>query len=395
MVVYLAFLIPVIFAILLFIFYRHKTQWWEVTIPMIVTLLFVLIAKWISVKSLIQDTEWLGGYVTEVRYYEDWNEKVSCRHPIYCSRTVCSGSGKTRSCHTQTYVCGHVHPYDVDYHPEYWTAETTLGRYTISHEKYNRLVNQFGTGKQFVELNRNYHTDDGDMYKTIWGQQRETLEPVATTETYENRPKASHTIFHFQELDSFEIKTYKPFEYPEIFDQYRQNTLMGLDDKDAQHRLQVVNSLFGASKKVRAFLLVFKNQPREAGLVQERYWQGGNMNEIVVCVGVDDSNNIKWGHVFSWTESTGVKIKIKHEIESETIFDVNKVIDTIEDEVKFEWKIKDFHDFDYINIEPTIGQIIFIYITTLIINLGLGYWIIVNEFEDEDHSKKKKKKKKW
>jgi hypothetical protein len=78
--------------------------------------------------------------------------------------------------------------------------------------------------------------------------------------------------------------------------------------------LQVVNSLFGASREVRVFLIVFKNQPRDAGYIQERYWEGGNMNEIVVCVGIDENENVKWGHVFSWTESTGVKIKIKNEI---------------------------------------------------------------------------------
>jgi hypothetical protein len=328
------------------------------------------------------DTEWLGGYVTEVRYYEDWNEKVSCRHPIYCSRRVCSGSGKTRSCHSESYVCGHVHLYDVDYHPEHWTAETTLGRYNIEHSKYNKLIDQFGTGKQFVELNRNYHTDDGDMYSTMWGKQEETLEPVATTETYENRPKASHSIYHFQELDSAEIKTYKPFEYPEIYDQYTQTTLLGYHDPTNLHKLQVVNSLLGATKQVRVFLLVFRNQPREAGLVQERYWQGGNMNEIVVCVGIDSQDNITWGNVFSWTESTGVKIKIKNDIEATGILDLSRTIDMIQDEIKFEWKRKDFHEFDYINIDPTIPQFIWIYILTLLINVGIAYWIIVNEFED-------------
>jgi hypothetical protein len=303
MAIYLAFTIPVLSAIILFIFYRHKTQWWEVSIPIVTTVLFVLIAKWICVSSLISDTEWLGGYVTDVRYYEPWNERVSCRHPIYCTR--CSGAGKTRSC--TTYVCGHVHAYDVDYHPEHWVAVTTLGDYDISKQRYDQLVTQFGTGKDFVDLHRNYHSIDGDMYKTNWNDVDETLEPVAIVESYENRPKASHTIFHYQELDSTEINEYKPFEYPEIYNQFHQNVLLGYADAVASQQLQVLNSRLGKSRQVRVFLLVFTNQPREAGLVQERYWQGGNMNEIVVCVGIDSNKKIKWGHTFSWTESTGVK----------------------------------------------------------------------------------------
>jgi hypothetical protein len=406
MVVYLAFLIPVISAILLFIFYRHKTQWWEVTIPIVTTVIFVLVAKAICVHSLTADTEWLGGYVTEVQYYEPWNERVPCRHPVYCTRTVCSGSGKSRSCRPQRYVCGHVHAYDVDYHPKRWEAVTTLDDFGISEGRYDQLVRQFGTGKQFVELNRHYHTIDGDMYSTKWDKNDATLEPVAKAESYENRPKASHSIFHFQELDTAEIRVYKPFEYPEVID-HKQATLLGYNDKAAHHRLQVLNSELGASKQVRVFLLVFRNQPREAGFIQERYWQGGNMNEIVVCVGINNSNQINWGHTFSWTEATGVKIKIKNEIESEDILDLNKVIATIEDEVKFEWKRKDFHDFDYLNIDPTITQLIWIYILTILVNGGLAYWIVVNEFEDDGDGdtkmdglkdlfkKKKKKHKKW
>jgi hypothetical protein len=384
MVIYLAFLIPVIFAIGLFYFYRHKTQWWEVSIPMVATVIFVLIAKWLCVKSLTDDTEWLGGYVTSVEYYEPWNEEVPCRHPIYC--TSCSGSGKSRSC--RTYVCGHHHPYDVDYHPQHWEMITTLHDYGISQSRYNKLVSQFGTGKTFVDLKRDYHTIDGDKYVTNWPSDDETLEPVVESETYENRPKASHTIFHFQELDTTEIQTYKPFEYPPIDDDHKQKTLLGYEDRAAHHQLQVLNSELGASKQVRVFLLVFKNQPREAGLVQERYWQGGNMNEIVVCVGINDSNDVQWGHTFSWTESTGVKIKIRNEIDEESVLDLPKIIKMIESEIQFEWKRKDFHEFDYINIDPTITQTIWIYILTILVNVGIAYWIVVNEFHDEDHTKK-------
>jgi hypothetical protein len=370
---------------------------------MVSTVIFVLIAKWMCVQSLIMDTEWLGGYVTEVQYYQPWDERVSCRHPIYCSRTVCSGSGKSRSCHSESYVCGHVHPYDVDYHPEHWECVTTLMDYGISQYRYNELVAQFGTGKQFVDLHRNYHSIDGDMYSTKWGGQDETLEPVADSESYENRPQASHTIFHYNELDTSEIKQYKPFNYPPIVE-HKQITLLGYSDPDALQKLQVLNSRLGHSKQVRVYVLVFQDQPREAGLVQERYWQGGNMNEIVVCVGIDSEKRIQWGHTFSWTESTGVKIKIRHEIEDEEFMNLSKIVDTIQDEVKFEWKRKDFHDFDYINIDPTINQIIVIFILTMLVNIGIAWWIIVNEFHDDPdfdsdsyavYGTQKKKRKRW
>jgi hypothetical protein len=70
------------------------------------------------------------------------------------------------------------------------------------------------------------------------------------------------------------------------------------------------------------------------------------MNEIVVCVGINENNDVQWGHTFSWTESTGVKIKIRKEIENESTLNLNNIISTIQDEIKFEWKRKDFHEFE-------------------------------------------------
>lgn len=389
MIVYLALLIPVILAILLYVLYRHALVWWEVTIPMGVTLVFILLAKWIAVSSLTSDTEWLGGYVTEVRYYEPWDEEVPCRHPIYCKREVCSGSGKERECHDEEYECGHEHAYDVDYHSQYWSALTTLGGHGLSQSEYNKLVDQFGSGKQFVDQHRDFHSVDGDMYSTMWGGEEEKLEPVVQSHTYENRPAASKSIYHYDEVDTFDIKTYKPFDYPKLSD-YKQKCLLGFENTKAEHELQVLNSLLGHNKEVRVYVLVFRNQSREAGLIQQRYWQGGNKNEIVVCIGLNNVDNIQWSHVFSWTERTGVAVKIKNKIEESDSLDLSNSIGFIRNEINTEWERKHFKEFDYITIEPSSRAVLIIYILALLINVGLGFWIVLNEINDQSPNKRKK-----
>jgi hypothetical protein len=387
--IYLALLVPIVIAIILFVFFKQKTQWWEVAIPVVASFLMILIAKAICVGSLTSDTEWFGGYVNEVQYYEFWDEEVSCRHDIPCSHPdYCKDSnGKEYQCGYKHFNDGYRHAYDVDDHPEHWEAVTTLGDYGISKERYDQLVKKFGTGKTFVDMKRDYHETDGDMYSTIWGGTDETLEPVAKEHSYENRPAASRNVLHFQELDSSEIKQFKPFDYPQIYNQFHQDILLGVTDPNAHQKLQAITSRLGKNKQIRIFLLVFKNQSREAGFVQERYWQGGNKNELVICIGIDNAHQVKWGHVFSWSEETGVMIKIKNQIEEQSKLDVLGLLNFVEKEVNFEWKRRQFKEFDYINIEPSANQTIIIWVLTVLLSGGLAFWVIVNEFEVDKKGK--------
>lgn len=378
MIIYLALLFPILLTIILFIYFKDKTQKWEIIIPFVGITLFILIAKWICISSLTDDIEYLGGLVTEVRYYEDWDEEVSCRHPIYCKS--CSGTGKNKTC--SEYVCGHRHMYDIDYHPKYWEAITTLSDYSISQEKYNQLIHKFEAIPKFHNMNRTYHSINGDMYFGKWDNRNKTLEPVAREHSYENRPRASHSIYHYEEVDTIDLKVYKPFEYPVIYNSFHQNVILGYNDHKAEQALQVINSRLGASKQIRIFLLVFKNQEKDAALIQERYWEGGNKNELNICVGIDNEKNIKWGHVFSWTEEEEVKINIRTYIEEAKTFNLIEIISVIDNEVKTNWKRKDFKEFNYLSIDPTTTQTVVIFILAFILTGGIGIWIVLNEFED-------------
>lgn len=389
MVIYFSFVIPIIVTIVLLIFFRYKIQWWEIAVLMGFSVLFVLFCKWISVSSLTSDTEWLGGYVTDIRYYESWDEEVSCRHEIPCSHPdYCKDSnGKEYQCGYKHSNDGHYHAYDVDYHSEYWEANTTLGSYGISESRYEQLVRQFGTGKHFVEMNRDYHSIDGDQYRCDYGGEDEKLEPVAEPHTYENRPMVSNSIYKYDAVDTFDIREYKPFEYPEITNLWRQKVLLGHNDPKLEQRLQVLNSRLGKSKQIRIFLLVFKNQTREVGFIQERYWQGGNKNELIICVNLDQANKVTWGHVISWTDETAVKVKIKHKIEDGKDVTLDEIVTTIEDEVNKDWVRKQFKDFEYLNIEPTTIQVVWTLIITLFVNVGIAVWIVMNKHEVDKKGK--------
>jgi len=376
--VYFCFLIPLLAAIILVAFFRRNIVWWELTVPIISSVIFILIAKLICINSLTYDVEYLGGYVKEVRYFQDWNEYIhrTCSRP--CGKSTCF------------YDCSYV-----SYHPEYWTAETTLGRFNISREEYNRLLRQFKVDAVFKDLHRDYYTNDGDMYYGAWRGEDQTLESVVIPNGYENRPKACVNVYHFDKPDTSEIKQYGLYEYPAIYNLYKQRVILGYNDSYAEKKLEILNSRFGSTKQIHVFILVFKNKPREAAIMQENYWEGGNKNEFVICIGVDSNNVIKWGYDFSWTDREDSKVDIRTHIEDQigNTLNLSEIIDFTNVEIKKNYERKNFHDFDYLTIEPTMKQTVWIFILTVLVNVGVCWWAVTNDFDNEEETKKHHKHK--
>jgi hypothetical protein len=384
--VYLCLLIPLITIIVLFVMFKHKTVWWEFLIPVAATLLFILISKQIAISSLTDDTQYLGGYVKEVRYYEPWNERVSCRHPKYCTRykSCCTRTKNGCTGCLDRYQCGWQHLYDVDYHPASWTMETNLGTIYISEQRYKEILTKnFKVNPIFHELNRHSHTIDGDMYSGTWNGTDETIVPITIEDHYENRPQASHSIYHFNEVDTFDIREYGLYKYPTINDHNYQKTLLGINDPIAERKLAVLNARLGELKHVRVFILVFNDKSVDAGHLQERYWQGGNKNEFVICVGLSEDKEVKWVYDFSWTEVEETKIETREFMLANESFDLNSLIDFTEQEINSKWIMRDFHKFDMLTIDPSMTAVFWIFFLTIVLNIGLAWWIVKNDLEDE------------
>ncbi len=299
MIIYGALLIPLIAAFILYKYFSRETVWWELLIPISISFIFIISAKSLIETVQVSSKEYWGSFVTEARYYEDWNE--------YIHQTCTRSCGK--EC-TETYDCSYV-----EYHPaEYQIATTTGEILNIGRNDYHRLVTLFGN-ENFKELHRNYYTDDGDEYYSNWPGDSLKSFPVTTEHTYENRIKAAdQSIFHFATVKEPEIKQYGLIQYPEIASNYKMHVVLGDSSQDALNadkKVQYINALLGHKKQVKIFVLIFKNQPIDAGLYQEWYWSGGNMNEFVVCIGIDGARNVSWCKPVSWTQNELLKSKVK------------------------------------------------------------------------------------
>ncbi len=376
MIIWSAMIVPIITAVVLYMAFAHKTMVLEFVIPFVASAMFIFCSKGCVETTQTSDVEYWGGYVHRAEYYEDWNERVSCRHPIYCTRTVRSSDGETRQ---EEYVCGHWHSYDVDYHHPYWVLRDTLGgSHSISQASYEEMVVRWGNST-FEELNRNYHDDDGDRYFTLWDQHPETIEAVTAIHRYENRVQAADSTFSFQEVDPAGL-----YEYPSLRGHNNAAVLgdAGPDGAFGIRALDYLNSTLGTAKQIRLWVLIFKNGSLSDGLRQENLWKGGNKNELVITVGVDDDYAVVWSHVFSWTDAKTIVVEARNLVVGQAPLHLGQLAKDLEPLILEKWVRKNFADFSYLTVEPPTWAVLLVFALTIILNLGISAWVVLNEWEE-------------
>jgi len=371
--IFFSVLIPIITAVFLYVFFKHKTVWWELFIPMVISVIFIVIFKYVAISFVSSDTEYWSDIVVQANYYEEWDEYI---HKT-CESCETDSKGD-RKCHT--YDCSYV-----DTHPQYWEIVTKTGWVmNIDNDEYNRLIRRFKCKPIFVDMDRDYYTNDGDSYKIIWDGSDDKLECVVRSHEYENRTQVSDGIYNFHDVSDKDIKKYKLQSYPSINKYHKQRHLLGASDKVAEHNLDIINAKFGPTRELKAFVIVFKDQPIDAGIAQEAYWGGGNKNEFVLTIGIDSNGHVTWCYPFSWTEDASNEINIRNFVYKyrQSRINLSEITEYMMVQLS-DFNRKHFSDFDYLNVEPTNTQKIWSYILTFLINIGLSIWLIKNEFSND------------
>jgi hypothetical protein len=381
-IIWFAALIPFIGAGALFWIWNRKVALWEGLVMMVVPLFLIGGAKACSEHSQTAATEYWGGYVTTAEYYEDWDERVSCRHPISCIHPTYSVDSNGRPyqsgyAHSND---GHYHSYDVDYHPEEWEVHTSVKESrSISKLSFEGLAKQFSS-RDFVNLHRSYHSKNGNKYVATWKGEAETLEPVTVSRSYENRVQASQSVFNFKTVDP---KDYGLYKHPPVSGFSQQVTHGPSATALAEKKFQYLNATLGAPKQVRLYVLVFQNQPIQAAMEQEAFWKRGNKNEFVTCIGVDKDLEVQWSHVFSWSEIEELKIEARNQVMGMKKLDLVAYADWLGPMIEKKWVRKNFDDFSYLTVEPTTSAVIWTFLLTLLVTAAIGVFAVLNDVDND------------
>ncbi len=385
MTVWITIFIPVVATLILLLFFKRKISWWHAALLIVPSALLVLLLNWIMVTSNESDTEYWGGYVTKVIYYEPWDEEVPCRHPIYCTGTTTDSKGNTT---TYEYECGHMHTYDVDYHPACWSKITNTGQHiAISKYVFDVLHRRFGTAPYFIEMNRDFHSIDGDAYGTDWDETPERVEVLTFEKSYKNKVKASHSIFKFESIDEKAKAAWHLYDYPKVSESesYYQPCVLGKKiTSDIDRKLQYLNGWYGAHNQFRMYIMYFIGQSMEVAYKQRSYLEGGNKNEFIVCIGTDSMGNYKWNKCFSWMDKPELEVVAEgwlndHGSADKTV-NLASFADWLPKQIENHWHRKRFRDFEYLQVEISPTQLIWLFILVFAYNTTVSVLIIMGKF---------------
>lgn len=373
---FILYSIPFIISLILLIFFKKKIVWWEYIVLIIPSILLTIIMKFIVIEINTYDTQYLGTYVNKLTYYEPWNELVRVRHErsVPCGR---NSNGHTKYC-TEVYYTT-----EVRWHSEHYTYQTTLNNreYTINENLYNNIKNKLNTIPQFKDLKRKYYTKDGDAYVYTFDGNINHMYDITFDESYKNKIKAStsNSIFKLQEIDETEAKKHNLYDYPKI-NKEQQTPILGkkIPYKDEQI-IRYINAVKGKEKQFRMYILFFNHDEFDKSELQRSYWQNGNKNEFILCLGVK-GDSVVWTNPFSWSDIPTLEAKTKNYFIKNPKLDIYQYGLWLINEIDDNWVRKNFDDFDYINIELKNGQYICLIIIILLMNIIVSVFLIKNDY---------------
>ncbi|MEO7715536.1 MAG: hypothetical protein ABIY70_05000 [Capsulimonas sp.] len=380
MIIWGALLIPLIGAAVLYRQFRRRMTWWEFFVPLMVSVAVIAVGKGVTQAVQTHDTEYWGGYITEAAYEEPWDKEVSCTHKVYRTERYACGDRQTSKTCTRQVFDHYAHSYDVEAHSAKWYAKDSIGQsWDLSKSEFENFSARWGH-RAFVDMHRSYHSIDGDKYVTTWDGQYSTLQPTTRSHSYENRVQASTSVFNPPSVSDQTKTRLGLFDYPDNTDGLHCPAVLPTGKYEGEEKLQKMNAMLGASKKFRLWVLVFKNRPRESGRMQDNYWKHGNENELCICIGVNDANEVQWCEVFSWTKVEDVKVQTRDFVIRQRQLNLNELGDFLKPLITNEWKKRSFREFSYLTVEPPLWTVLLGYLLVIGATVGCCWWVVKNRF---------------
>lgn len=344
--IYFGLIIPVI-VIGIMILNKRRYEWYEYAIPAITTIVLVFGGNSILIHSMSRDVEYWSGWVVDANYVEAWTE----------AQTVTVPDADGKGTHTETVTI---------YHPPEWFVHDSNGlQVSIASSEYARLKSIFGKEKY------QFRFSGGNIHTVHWNGDYNTMQVSTTCHYYKNKIIASDNIINrFQKVSKEDIKFYRLWDYCGAY------VLGGNQEWD--DLLAKQNALIARQKEIKIWVLFYHNLPSKAGELQEDYWQGGNKNDLCICIGLNKDGLIDWSRVFSWCDNEEFKCKVRNLVldQKGSNIDFNKFTNELIPLINNEWQRKHFKDFEYLNVNaPFWGSFLF-FILILLSNIGYAIYVL-------------------
>jgi len=359
---YLFCLIPVLIGFLLSLF-NDKIAIKEWLIASGVAFLLAVPIHCHSYRSQVGDYETWSGKIVSAKYYSAWQEYYE--EAIYKTEVYYTGSGKDRTRHTRQ-VFSHWSSRR-RWHGEYFICYSNINtNYHISKEQYLYFVNKFDNQitvngyRRTSKHNSRMIAGDPNDYETHLNNSS-FVEPITIVKYYENRVKATPSVFNFVKVP----KEVPVFEYPENKNNWISDRVLGTASNVINIRLwDEMNARLGPSKRLNVIIIGFDSSDSFLAEQQRAKWIGGKKNDLVLCYGQG------WAKVFGWSESDICKRNIETILLKNTIN--NNIIPLVEKEIYENYKKREFtEDFAYLSVEPSGNHWLTFIVLMVLVQSGL------------------------
>lgn len=358
-------------------------------------ILISMIVGFIAIKKSKTFDEYWGNYYAKVSHYDSWDERVNCDHPIYRSEThlaphtyFVNGEMKVRIRQTTKRVLvGYDHPFDVNYHDETWNGTLDDGREIgISKEEYE-YYSSVWENSETIDLNRSFHSKDGDKQESIWDNNINTVFPSITIHRYENRIRAAGSFRNKNIPEDLKALFQHPILRKSTDSVFAYN--LPIDIRKENEKLTKINAFYGYQKEIHVMLFVLNAKKFDKDIVEtiNRIWEGPNKNELAIFVGVEeDSNGIIWCDVLSWCGNKDIHLKTIEQIMDMKVYNGIDIVDSIIPLITTLWNRRHFSEFD--NVKVLIPRYVYITAISSFLVFQIVMWSILTvvylrEYKDE------------
>ena len=293
-----AYVIPLIACILLRFEFGYDEKWSTFMWIILFGESTVGLGHWFFFRIHTSRTEYLGSMVSDINYEESWTELIEVQE----TRTDNKGN---------TYAVTKIKE---RYHKEQYYFHTTLGTkfstdygfYSYVRDiwklPYTRLSWSGNKIKGGIRYGTRYKLSDFD------GNERENPKNwISITEShyYTNKIQASNSIFKFETITKQEAYEIGLIDYPAIYS-YDAPCVLSNEisiSHDVDELFRKFNARYAPEFQMRLYILLFEAS-KGIGIseLQRSYWQGGNKNEFVICIGMNPHYVVEWARAFSWAD---------------------------------------------------------------------------------------------
>ncbi len=368
----IAGVLGLIFPILGYVFFFRKLQWrWNgkqsqafiLVVPICMAVSFV--THHIAYGSMVNFKEIWNSPSQKVILYEKWTEE---------SETCTTDDDGSRSC--TTYYINH---------PEYWRG---VDEYDVEHEiekpEYHHWARVWGgeTHVNIIRIDKAFFGGRGDKLEAYWDRTFDKMFPLAFIMIYENKVRASDTVWEFAEVDE---ETKEKFPRPADVPDTRPLMTYGVTVSAADDLfMRRMNAIWGNRYQLHNMIFLFNvAQYPDRSIVETvtNAWEGPNKNELITFIGLDGDKKPQWCDVVSWMDDTTIHSLIRQDVIEMDKFSAKNMADILKPRLASNWKRKEFADFDYIHVSVPAWTYLVIALLN-IVSVGAGGAVIESKVYD-------------